>query len=314
MMHFAHLLYRIVISHNDLVAKKMLFFLLIYGIIACSKVQDQQIQPESVPEAIVALVGERVPGAVGVNFTPVIPRKIWMANAYHASTMHRFFVSRTQILEHYRGIAYLNNEGIQQIIQEASIGEYGFLTTPWVSEINKPGEIKYQSDFALDGERHLFTCHERKGPPGEFEIHLYPRVYNQFETTNYADLPDPIQDLLPARNFVKAIMTEEGNRVYFHLELKNGVIEIDDDLRLFYSNVDGSAQTISELDLPQRARDWLAEHPISEKLPLSSYEKYTFRGTEGYRVVFSNSVEKKYLHFDNLGKNLYHYYSLKTVL
>jgi hypothetical protein len=177
MMRFAHLLYRIVISHNDLVAKKMLFFLLIFGIIACSKVQDQQIQPESVPEAIVALVGERVPGAVGVNFTPVIPRKIWMANAYYASTMHRFFVSRTQILEHYRGIAYLNNEGIQQIIQEASIGEYGFLTTPWVSEINKPGEIKYQSDFALDGERHLFTPVNSKFTfiPG-FTINLKPRI------------------------------------------------------------------------------------------------------------------------------------------
>jgi len=290
----------------------MLFLLLLFGVLSCSKVQDQQVEPETVPEHMVALVGERVPGAVGVNFTPLIPRKLWTASAYASSTMHLFFVSKSEILEHFRGKS-LNSQPIRDIVSAASFGQNGIIGVSWISEISKPGEIRYQSEYSLRGQRYLLTCLEKQGSPSRYEMRLYPRVYNHFETTNYADLPEKIQALFTARDFIKAVMTEEGNRVYFHLELNKGTMEVTDDMRLFFSDFDADVQTITEEQLPQAARDWLADNPAPARLSEVTYVKFTFRNTTGYRVVFSDEAEKKYVHFDNLGKNIYHYYSLTAV-
>jgi hypothetical protein len=258
-------------------------------------------------------VGERVPGATQVTFKPLIPRKVWLANAYASSNMHTLIVSRTTLLEHYRDGASLGSPAVQEILKTTSFGA-GLIANVWVSELTLPKESTHQAEFVLYGKRYLLVWKQGRGADNGLEIALYPRAYNHFETTFYDDLPDELKAMLPKNDFIKAAISEEGNRLFYQIFSSKGSIEVDDTFRVFYSSVDSDRQTIRAEELPPAARDWMLENPTSTKLSTADYEKFSFQGVEGYRVTFSDGSENKYTYFDKFGKNLYHYYTLTAVL
>src|SRR5690606_39096834 len=135
------------------------------------------------------MIGKLVRGAFIVWFTHLIHRKQLTASAFMSSTMYLFFVSKYELYLHIRGKS-LNSQTIRDIVSAASLGQNGIIGVSWISEISKPGEIRYQSEYSLRGQRYLLTCLEKQGSPSRYEMRLYPRVYNHFETTNYADLPE----------------------------------------------------------------------------------------------------------------------------
>lgn len=282
------------------------------GLTSCSSVQDQQVLPATTPEEVIRRVGERLPDASGVVFRPVIAGKIWLANAYASSTTHNIFVSRTQILVHLRNIGYLNSAPIRQIVGESTFGT-GEITIARISEIVNAGETEYQADFALKGQRYLLTCKEIEAGQTRYEMTLHPRAYNQFETKNYDDLPNEVKGLVSPGDFRNAVITEEGNGAVFQLELAGGILEIDDDMNVLFSSM-GSVQDMPGDQLLPSITEWLQANPVSSRLNGPVCQKFIFRETEGYRLIYSANNEKKYLFFDKFGENLYHYYSLSTVL
>ncbi len=277
---------------------------------ACSRVEDQQLDfVKTPPESIIQQVKSRVPDATQINFSPVVPGKIWLARTYSASKIHQLAVSRSVLLLHLSTYSDAPPQDIQSVVRNLDFPAGIFDDTKEVQDPGNPGYREFQSVYVIRSERYLLTSKAEPGS-GSLSINIHPRAYSQFVSTDFDDLPSGIQKLPVNRDgFQSVTITEEGNGVIFQLQFRDGILEVSDDLEILYSDLGSNTADVVLNDLPGQMREWLAGNPPPAGLSDFSCRQFRFGDKEGYRVIFQNDSQKIHLFFDISGKLRYQYFT-----
>ncbi len=286
-----------------------LFLIVLLCTNACSRVEDQQLDfAKAPPEAIIQQVKTRVPDATQINFSPVVPGKIWLAHTYSASKIHQLAVSRSALLLHLSSYSKAPPQDIQNALGNLDFPAGIFDETKEVQDPGNPGYREFQSVYVIRNERFLLTSKAEPGS-GRLSVNIHPRAYSQFVSTDFDDLPSAIQKLPVSRNgFQSVTITEEGNGVIFQLQFRDGVLEVSDDLEILYSDL-GDTADIAHADLPGQISEWVGSNPPPAGLSDFSCRQFRFGNEQGYRVIFQNSMQKVHLFFDISGKLRYQYFT-----
>ncbi len=287
------------------------FLAVLLGTNACSRVEDQQLDfVKTPPEAIIQLVKSRVPDAAQINFSPIVPGKVWLGVTYSASKIHHLAVSRKALLVHLSNYGSVPPEDIGNLIRGLDFPYGIFGETRQVQDPANPGYREFQTVYVVKGERFLVTSKPDQGKNGYIDINVHPRAYSQFVSTDFDDLPSGIQKLPVSRNgFQRVTITEEGNGVVFQLQFRDGILEVNDDLEILYSDLGDDMIDIARTDVPVRISEWIGSNPPAASLSNFSCRQFRFGGQEGYRVVFQNETQKLHLFFDISGKLRYQYFT-----
>lgn len=293
--------------------KNIQFFFLaaLLGASACSRVEDQQLDfAKTPPEAIIQLVKSRVPDAMQINFSPVVPGKVWLGVTYGASKIHHLAVSRKTLLLHLSSYGSVPPGDIENLIRSLDFPFGVFGETRQVQDPGNPGYREFQTVYVVKGERFLLTSKQDPRKAGYVDINVHPRAYSQFISTDFDDLPSDILKLPVSRDsFQSVTVTEEGNGAVFQLQFKDGILEVSDKLVVLYSDLSNNTTDIARNDLPAQITEWIAGNPPPAALSGFSCRRFRFGDQEGYRLIFQNDTQKMHLFFDISGKLRYQYFT-----
>ncbi len=294
-------------------ARSIQFFLLLTlpGINACSRIDDQQPDfAKTPPEAIIEQIKIRIPDATQINFSPVVPGKVWIGTTYGMSKIHQLSVSRKTLLQHLSAYGEAPPPDIERAVRSLDFPAGIFAGTKMAEDQAITGYKEYQSVYIVKNERYLLTSKAGSGNDGYIHINVHPRAYSQFVSTDFDDLPAGIRKLpVSWSGFRSVTMTEEGNGVVFQLEFGDGILEVNNDLEILYSDLGGNTTDIDRTGLPGPISEWIGSNPPPSGLNRFSCRLFRFGGQNGYRVIFQNETQKLHLFFDISGKLRYQYFT-----
>lgn len=302
-----------------------LLLVMSFTLSTCNNVNDLQAPPqELVPELVISVLRDSLPGAENIVFKTVEENKLWEATYKRQSQQYYSAINRTKIIATYK----LLGDTVKSVLRQAT--DLVSLRNAQLSEFkekerggNMNVSEEFSSKYLFDNQSYLLTWVPAVGNSGRsYVMNLDKFSKFGFITLDMSDLPAAVQTVYQARN-----LSHQGTKVYIgesnekifrsvgSVGSKSYEFIFDHAGRVIYSPYNITERYNALNLIPQFAQGYITAKKQFEGFSLLSGEKFEEAGQVGYKFSLLKSTpfaESYFLFFDNSGNLKYLTYNVVT--